>query len=258
MDWAVAIERNRSALGRILAGLLLLAGYADGSVAARLDSLIYRSVMRTLRPLESAVRRLIVIVARGLKVDLPPDRPKPRPKPEGQGPSEKPARKSSKRIPAFRLFDTRKRFDLKPRRKHFANGGGPRAWFAEINPPSPADLQTGEGWGPVPFPLWQPAPIPNPAPISAPVPDGTVSASRLGRRLAAVKAALEDLPRQAIRLKRWQLRRERLKLARPATIASPLRSGRPPGLRKKPKDEVEQVLRECHDLAFDALKDDTS
>jgi hypothetical protein len=259
MDWAVAIERNQSALARILAGLLLLAGYAEGSVAARLDSFIYRSALRTLRPLESAVRRLIVIAARGLKVDLPPDRPKPRPKPEGHGPSEKRERKSSKRVPAFKLFDTRKRFDLKPRRKPFANGTGPRAWSVEPDPPPmPAYLQTGEGWGPVPFPLRAPVPIPKPEPSPSIVPDGTVNASRLGRRLAAVKAALEDIPRQAIRLKRWEARRERIKQQRPATIASPLRSGRPPGLRKTPKDEVEQILRECHDLAFEAQKHDTS
>ena len=70
-------------------------------------------------------------------------------------------------------------------------------------------------------------------PVPAPEPDGTVSALRLGRRLVAVKMALEDIPRQAVRLKRWEIRRERIKLARP-TFTSPLRSGRRPATARSP------------------------
>jgi hypothetical protein len=259
VDWAVAIERNREALIRIVAALAAMAEYAGGTIAARLPQPLYRAVLRGLRPAESAVRRLIVIAARGLKVEPPPDRPKADRKAQERGQTDKPPRKSGSRVPAFRLFDTRKRFDLKPRRKPSAKGGSPRIWSVEPDPPPmPADLETGSGWGPVPFPLWQPVQLPKSEPAPAPVPDGTVSALRLGRRLAAVMAALENIPRQALRLKRWEARRERMKLLRPATIASPLRSGRPPGLRKRPTDEVERVLRECHDLAFEAAKHDTS
>jgi hypothetical protein len=37
-----------------------------------------------------------------------------------------------------------------------------------------------------------------------------------------------------------------------------MRPGRPPGYRKKSKREVHLVLDECHALAWDALKEDTS
>ena len=39
---------------------------------------------------------------------------------------------------------------------------------------------------------------------------------------------------------------------------SPLRPGRPPGHRRKPDHEVDEVLTECHGLAWEALKPDTS
>jgi hypothetical protein len=89
--------------------------------------------------------------------------------------------------------------------------------------------------------------------------DGTVDATRLNRRLRAVKLALENLPRQAKRLKRWQARRQRMTNPK---FTSPLRPGRPPGCRMTPKEEidndVDRVLRECHALAQDALSEDSS
>ena len=54
MDWKIAIQRNRKALGDVVAELLAL--------AQREDTLL-RSVLRILRPAESALRRLIVVVA---------------------------------------------------------------------------------------------------------------------------------------------------------------------------------------------------
>ena len=38
---------------------------------------------------------------------------------------------------------------------------------------------------------------------------------------------------------------------------SPLRPGRPPGYRRKPVHLVDEVLAECHWLAWDAMKPDT-
>ena len=52
--------------------------------------------------------------------------------------------------------------------------------------------------------LW-PRPVTKPAP---PPSDGLVNATRLSRRLQALKLALEDLPRQARRMARWRVRRE--------------------------------------------------
>ncbi len=78
-----------------------------------------------------------------------------------------------------------------------------------------------------------------------------VSATRLNRRLQALKPALDDLPRQAKRLARWRQRRE----ARPdPKFKSPLRPGRPPGYRRKPIHEVDDVLAECHWLAWEAMR----
>ena len=117
MDWAEAIERNAAALVRILAGLLASAGYADGTVAARLPGPIYRGALRVLRPMELAVRRLIVIAARDVVVKPAPVRPWVK--------GRAIARKSGGggRV-SFKLFDTRKRFDLKPRRKRGASQDG--------------------------------------------------------------------------------------------------------------------------------------
>jgi hypothetical protein len=255
MDWAAAIERHQPALARILAGLLVLAGYANGSIAARLDGRIYRSVLRTLYPLESALRRLIVIAALKLVVKPAPVRPK-RPWAEGRAIAKK--GKGGGRN-AFRLFDTRAPIPLKPELRDVAKkvakteDGSKPYLFAE---PEPRYANVYDGS--VVLPWFKPPPPAEPAPQPEPERhDGSVDTRHLGRRLAAAKAALEDIPRQALRLKRWQARREELRKERP-TFTSPLRPGRPPGLRKKPRDEIEQVLRECHDLAFEAERHDTS
>jgi hypothetical protein len=88
-----------------------------------------------------------------------------------------------------------------------------------------------------------------------PPPDGLVSAGRLTRRLQALKSALDDLPRQAKRLARWQQRRK----ASPWPKSTlPLRPGHPPGYRRKPIHEVDEVLTECDGLAWEAMKLDTS
>jgi hypothetical protein len=137
--------------------------------------------------------------------------------------------------PAFQLFDPRKDF-LKPRR---AFGGiAPRIHVFGSDPLVAA--------------RWT---APEPAADPAPPPDGLVAAGRLTRRLEALKAALDDLPRQARRLVRWRVRREKAKAPR---FKSPLRPGHPPGYRRKPVHAVDDVLAECHGLACDAIRPDTS
>ncbi len=96
---------------------------------------------------------------------------------------------------------------------------------------------------------------PGPSVEPAPPPDGLVGAARLHRRLNALKLALDDLPRQAKRLVRWQQRR---KAAPGFKSTLPLRPGHPPGYRRKPIHEVDEVLIECDGLAWDAMKPDTS
>ena len=91
------------------------------------------------------------------------------------------------------------------------------------------------------------------APVSPP--DGLVGAERLTRRLQALKLALEDLPRQARRLARWRVRREAMPSPK---FKSPLRPGPPPGHRRKPVHQIDEVLIECHWFAWNAMKPDTS
>ncbi|MGB8314050.1 MAG: hypothetical protein WCE69_06120, partial [Aestuariivirga sp.] len=62
-------------------------------------------------------------------------------------------------------------------------------------------------------------------------------------------------PSQAKRLVRCQLRRAKAPWPK---STSPLRPGRPPGYRRKPVHEVDEVLVECDWLAWDAMKPDTS
>jgi len=142
------------------------------------------------------------------------------------------------RPPSFKLFDTRKDFpELRQRRVKYAKHPPRILFFGD-------DSRVDDLW---------PAPPPVAAPT--PPPDGLVNAARLSRRLQALKLALEDLPRQAKRMARWRMRRETEKA--PA-FKSPLRPGPPPGHRRKPVHEVDEVLSECHWLAWEAMKTDTS
>ena len=78
MDWARAIERNSEALKGIVAALFAMLGLAREATVSRIPQPLHRAVLRVLRPAESAVRRLIVIAARGLVVKLVPLRPMPK------------------------------------------------------------------------------------------------------------------------------------------------------------------------------------
>ena len=226
MDWARAIERNSEALKGIVEALFAMLGLAGDATVARLPRSVHSAVLRVLRPAESAVRRLVVIAARGLVVKLAPSCPMP----------AGPIGKGGHLRPTFQLFDPRKNFALTHRRK-----------FARIAPRIHIF-----GSDPRVAALW---PAPQPAADLTPPPDDLVNAARLTRRLNALKLALEDLPRQARRLARWRARREK---AQSPKFRSPLRPGHPPGYRRKPVHEVDEVLIECHGLACDAMRPDTS
>src|SRR4051794_40346480 len=77
MDWARAIEINQTALSRIVAALIAMVGFQAEGALRRLPRPLYRAALRVLRPAESAVRRLIVIAARGLVVKPHATRPMP-------------------------------------------------------------------------------------------------------------------------------------------------------------------------------------
>ena len=230
MDWDLAIKRNSEALKEIIAGLFAMLELAGGATVSRIPQSLHSAVRRVLCPAESALRRLIVIAARGLVVKLPLARPGSRPKPVGA------IRKGGGARSSFQLFDTRKNFpELRQPRIKYAKHP-PRILFFHEH--SRVDD------------LWPSRPVAAPPP-----PDGLVNAVPLTRRLQILKSALEDLPRQARRMARWRARRETMPSPK---FRSPLRPGHPPGHRRKPIHLVDEVLIECHGLAWDALKPDTS
>ncbi|MFN0024781.1 MAG: hypothetical protein ACKVS5_12890 [Parvularculaceae bacterium] len=227
MDWARAIERNSEALKAIVAALFAMLGLTETAKLGRIPRALHGQILRLLRPAESAVRRLIVIAARGVVVKPSPVRPMPT--------GLKIAGKAGGRM-AFQLFDPRKRFEpWHPKR--IPDHKAPRVWAVGDD-----DWQS---------PLFRRPPVARVAPRK----DETVDARRLGDRVMAIKQALETLPAQARRLVRWRMRRQAM--ASPK-FTSPLRPGRPPGHRAKPKDEIDRVLKECHALARDVEIENTS
>jgi hypothetical protein len=229
-NWDGAIKHHSEALKAIVEALFAMLGLDGDDATERIAPRLHRAVLRVLRPAESAVRRLIVVAARGLVVKPMPSRPMPKGLKIGKGGGNRP--------PSFQLFDPRKYFpELSQRRRKYSR-----------NPPRIHFFRSG---GEVT--VWQARPAA--AVRVSPPPDGLASAVRLTRRLHALKLALDDLPRQAKRLARWRVRRE----AMPGFVfRSPLRPGQPPGHRKKPMHEVDEVLAECHWLAWEAERPDTS
>jgi hypothetical protein len=217
MDWPLAISRNREALWRIVAALFALMGSA---AVTALPRRVHAAILIILRPAEAAVRRLIVIAARGLA--LKPRAPRALPSGlAGYGAV------SALKTPAFNLFDPLKHFGLSAYDNnalpHFAFHSGGDAEFH--------------------------------APDRLP-PDEPIDATQLFARLRAIRAALTDIARQARRFARWQARRDVLLKDGRLTRMPIFRPGLPPGWRERRIHEIDDVLRECHGLALHAA--DTS
>ena len=221
MDWDLAIKRNSEALAEIVANLFAMLGLVGEATVSRLPWPTYRAVLRILRPAESALRRLIVVAARGLVVKPGSSRPRP------AGPV-KTRKGGTSRSLSFQLFDPRTRIML-PRRRTPKRPGPRIHMFNADN-----ELVT----------IWPP---PRPATSSrsrsaAKSADGMVNGARLIRRLEALEAALADLPRQARRLARWRMRQE--KSPNPS-FKSPLRRGHPPGHRSMKDSARNRELSTC-------------
>lgn len=227
LDWAGVIGRNREALAAVVATLFGLLELAEGSVRARLPRRLYRHALRMLRPAEFAVRRLVVIAARGLVVK--PSLPRPKP-------AEQPSRSGVRNSP-FRLFDPKRRI-VRIVRRIAVPRGGPGLYVFGYDPRVAA--------------LWRAA---RAGTAAGSLSDSGVDTTRLCRRLDAMRTALDDIPRQARRLARW---RQRQQTTPQAKFASPLRWGHPLGFRRRPVLEVDRILVECHDYACAAMKPDTS
>lgn len=262
-----AFDRNRAALLRIVAVLFVYAGLDEGG-ADVVPRRVWRRIMRLLRPAEAAVRRLIVIAAQGIAIELPKPRVEEPPasigRPSATGvvviregvnlglariwrPQPAVPPKPASALPAFALTDPPRRFDTK-------------AWDGQR--PFPPD---GFEWAD---------------------PDEAVSARNLCRRLLALKQALDDLPRCATRLARLMARRDLASKAVQGGFAPagagqrlaaygkegpkragasrryghlpPMRLGHPPGWRRRATREVDDVLRECHAMACHAMRRDSS
>jgi len=229
VNWPGAIEKNREALLRIVEALFALIGLDDRGAVATLPRRLRNSVLRILRPAESAVRRLIVMAAYACL-------------PDGWGESDfdglagaksgrrKSREKASFASSSFPLIEPLKRFRFSPSRRK--PKGFPRISIIGLTEPRPIPA----GW--------------------IPSPDDPLDATRLCARLRALKKALGDIEGQATRLARWKAKRK-LGLSRSKRF-SPLRPGWPPGYRKRPVHEVDDMLRECHSLAMYAQRIDSS
>jgi len=294
IDWDAVVAHHRQLLSRVVEMLFsLVIGLDEGKEVTTVPRCTRDYVYRILRPAESALRRLIMIAARDLKlddatrssvilgleattseatsslagthsvssaqaamqktglyssimtVDLGLAGIGPRPKPA----TKKPRQAASTRPPVFALIDPLKHFDFGPRRRY--GKSIPRiTWL--------------DGRDLTPFPE-----------IRLPEPGDPVDATRLCRRLVALKNALENLDREAQRLARWKARRDwSFKALRgefgPASEAklkgpnarklrsSPMRPGYPPGRRKRPRYEIDAILKELHTWAHYSEETNTS
>ncbi len=205
LDWKIAIQRNRKALGDVVAELLAL---------AQRDDTLRRSILRILRPAESALRRLIVVVAAMLVQRARESGANGVDKKDIQLPDFS-SFATYDTLPAFRLIDPRKTFGefSRPVAK-----GVPR-----ICVPGVFD------------------------PVALKKPDNTLQALKPIRRIRKLQYALATLPRQARRLNRLMARRAN---AEPSPGKDgPIRPGNPPGHRQRPREPVDEILNECQWLA---------
>jgi hypothetical protein len=223
MDWNRVIERNSERLFTVVATLVSMIRIKGGGMAAFLPRDIYSAALILLKPAESAVRRLIVIAARGiiLKLRLGAAR---------AFPAGLALNKDAARVPAFCLIDPLKRFAP----EDFEWGKAKAQEFPRISVPGLFD------------PVFPQQPVLDT--------DDMVASAALGRRVQALRFALDNLPRQAKRLARWKARRELERLAekpKPGRL-SPFRPGFAPGYHRSKPQEMDDILSECHHFAREA------
>ncbi len=218
MNIDTAIEVNRLALLRLLAGMMAVVGVEQGGTVGFVQQRVRLTVLRLLGPAEAALRRLILMKARF----LPTPEYVRRPAPDRKIPRSEDRLKRR----SFPLFDRRK--TARGERKQKPKGPGPRIFF----------LDGSDG----PY-------TPEPE-KSAVQPDDWVDAAALCARLNAALDALGDLDKQAKRLKRAEARR---KLSPRLSGVGVMRVHLPPGHRAKGRSdeerEVDTVLWNCHVLA---------
>ena len=258
MDWDFSIERNRGMLLPHIVGLFALIGLVEGGMVERVSRPLYRKALTILKSAESSVRRLIIVMARNIKVEPRPKRVMPKGllrsrkgtfqgKNQGNGKADSEGRDRKPSKPCFNLFDPERRADFGKVRRRRRKGPKVEPRIHVIHPSNP-----NIPW----FLRGQPAPPPTPPPREVEtVKDNTVSAKRLCRRLFAIFRALTNMEREAKRYALW--------LAKPKEERRPrreraLRYGWPPGFRQRPTHEIHRILKECHWLVSELPKPDTS
>lgn len=219
---------------------------AEGWACSTLPRHLHRAILRLLRPAESATRRLIIIVARGIA-----------------------ATPRARRPAAIVERKTRSPYPLRVRGRVPATGPRPLTLplFDQIPRPMPR-RPTPRAVPRICVPGFTarfPVAVRRP-----PMPDDPIDAARLNRRLSALASALDDLPAHARRFARWRAARDAAAAARDQKqhdrgsnprIAGriwPLRPGQPPGRHRvrgrRQAHEVHGVLSEVHELALWALE----
>ncbi|MGL4489154.1 MAG: hypothetical protein ACRCU5_06905 [Rhizobiaceae bacterium] len=213
MNWQVAIDKNREKLLSIINVLMASLGLVKGGMLTTLPFHIHRKALLILRPAEAAVRRLIMMAAYEMELrgfNLARLRERGLAKRGGEGKSRTEHKEDTgSHTISFRLIDPLKSFTEEA--PDYANFGP--SFDEDYNDRTPTP------------------------------------ATSLGRRLLALKYALDNVQKQARRLTRWYaMRDEALKQNHPHRL-SPLRPGFPPGYRRKPQHPIEEVLLDCHSLA---------
>ena len=228
MDWNQVITRNQPLLLTIVSEMYAMLrtvdvgpGVEGKSGSFTLPRRVLNAILFLLRPAESAVRRLILIAARGIV--LKPGASQPFPVSLTFR-----VKTGITRAPIFQLIDPLKDF-------------GPEAY--DNNPdPAPASGFTA------PFDPFE-------AHRLALIGDQPVNATLIYNRLRALRLALNDLPRQARRLARWNAKRDLALKAkgpwRPIRI-SIFRPGPPPGYRRKDIHQIDSILKDLHYFAVEA------
>ena len=257
MDFDFSIERNRGMLLPHIVALFAKIGLTEGGMVERVSRPLYRKVLVRLRSAEAAVRRLIIVAARNIKVEPRPKRQMPKGltrsrngtfqgKNQGNGKADSQGRDRKPRKPSFNLFDPERRADFGKVRRRRRKGPKVEPRVHVIYPSNP-----NIPW----FLRGRPAPPPPaPQPIET-VKDTTVSAKGLCRRLFAIMYALTHMESEAERYAR--LFAKPIEERRPKRERA-LRYGWPPGWRIKPRHEVDEILKECHWLFRSLPEPDTS
>jgi hypothetical protein len=241
MQHLQTIEHHRTSLLGIVASLLVIVG---GQL--RVFRRVRIDVLRILRPAETAVRRLIVVLANDAVLKSSQPRLKPK-----SGSVNLPAARATPKTYAFALADPMP--PMMPDQKTRAQGAQFLRAIPPLDPTVTAVFEAHRIAHQLKLRSQHRAEreATRAEALAARFDDGKVDAARLSLRLEAVRAALSDLPRQAQRLLRWKARRERASQQRP-TYISPIRPGPPPYLkadhRQRFRHEVEDILFACHGL----------